>query len=63
MNQKKLEGHKAHLQGMLGIKEDHVDKHRNEFKIDPKVPVLFVFKVNDTGIKNHCQGDGIKEIK
>ena len=53
MNQEELEGHKAHLQRMLGIEEDHVDKHRDEFKIDPEVPILFIFKVNDTGIKNH----------
>ena len=63
MNQEELEGHKTHLQRMLGVKEDHVDKHRDEFKIDPEVPVLFVFKINDTGIKNHRQGDGIKEIE
>ena len=63
MNQEELEGHKTHLQGMLGIEEDHVDKHRDEFKIDPEIPVLFVFNVNDTGIKNHRQGDGIKEIE
>ena len=63
MNQEELEGHKAHLQRMLRIEEDHVDKHRDEFKIDPEVPVLFVFNVNDTGIKNHRQGDGIKEIE
>lgn len=53
MNQKELEGHEAHLQGMLGIEEDHIDEHRDEFKIDPKFPILFVFKVDDTGIKNH----------
>ena len=53
MNQEKLEGHKAHLQRMLGVKEDHVDKHRDEFKIDPEIPILFILKVDDAGIKNH----------
>ena len=63
MNQKKLEGHKAHLQGMFGIEEDHIDKHGDEFKIDPEIPILFILKVDDAGIKNHRQGDGIKEIE
>ena len=53
MNEKKLEGHKTHLQGMLGIEEDHIDKHGDEFKIDPEIPILFILKVDDTGIKNH----------
>jgi len=58
-----LKGHEAHLQGLLGIEEDHIDKHGDEFKIDPEVPVLLVFKVDDTGVKNHRQGDRIKEIE
>ena len=53
MNEKKLEGHETHLQRMLGVKEDHVDKHGDEFKIDPEIPILLILKVDDTGIKNH----------
>ena len=53
MNQKKLKSHKTHLQGMLGIEEDHIDKHGDEFKIDPEIPILFILKVDDAGIKNH----------
>ena len=48
---------------MLGIEEDHIDKHGDEFKIDPEIPILFILKVDDAGIKNHRQGDGIKEIE
>jgi hypothetical protein len=33
---------------MFWIEEDHIDKHGNEFKVDPEVPVLFLFKINET---------------